>query len=195
MHSARRWRGPRPRPAQRTWRWRPSSAGPRSARLGVGAARRAGGGSAPAHGRRRGNSGSPAQRRRRGATAMGEQRVRRSGRHGDGPGDGAVGEAGCQKVSGASEAVWRRAARARRRSGRVARARRLSGAARRGRGRCQDAWRAVPKVSLSRSVGAARGGHVAAARCRAGPARRLKGGARSSVISELKFNPKKISSK
>jgi hypothetical protein len=58
--------------------------------------------------------------------------------------------------------------------------RRLSGAARRGRGSCQDARRAVPTAALSRGVGVARGGHAAAARCaraRRG-VRRLTGGAR-----------------
>jgi hypothetical protein len=49
------------------------------ARLGGGVARRAGGGSAPAHGRRRGNGGLPARRRRRGLTATGERRAARDG--------------------------------------------------------------------------------------------------------------------
>jgi hypothetical protein len=54
-----------------------------------------------------GNGGSPARRRRRGVMTMGERRARRSGRYGGGPGDGAVGEDGCRKASGASEAVER----------------------------------------------------------------------------------------
>jgi hypothetical protein len=100
-------------------------------------------------------------------TATGERRVRRSGWHGGGPGDGAVSE----KV-GATVAHARRSG-----GGREAR----SEGGRHERGR------------LSGCV--VHGSHAATARCRAGPARRLTGGARSSVISELKITPEENSSK
>jgi hypothetical protein len=72
--------------------------------------------------------------------------------------------------------------------GRAASTRALSGRRRRGRGELSG------RVALSRCVSTACGGHAATARCRTGPAQRhLTGGARLSMISELKFTPKEIS--
>jgi hypothetical protein len=78
-----------------------------------------------------GNGGSPARRRQRGVTATGERRARRSGRHGDGLGDGAVSEAVGATVARTRRSGGRREARSE--GGRCERGR-LSGRA----ARCPD---------------------------------------------------------
>jgi hypothetical protein len=132
---AARVRGPRPQPAQRAWRWRPSSAGPRNVRRTT---RARGGSTAQRHAARRqrcsasqrwhgantretaGNDGSPARRRRRGVTAMGE---RRAVRDGGGPGVGGFRPRRSGRRRERGGRAWRAAV------GRwAARARRLSGA-------------------------------------------------------------------
>jgi hypothetical protein len=99
-----------------------------------GAARRAGNDTAPAHGRRRGWRLTSAE------TATGDG--------GHGPGD-AASDHGGRDASCRDDGVAREASVGTRREGRGCRARR-------GRGSCRDAWRAVPTAALNRCVGAAR---------------------------------------
>jgi hypothetical protein len=181
MHSVRRWRGPRLRPAQRVW---PVCAA-LAAQLGRPTQRAAHGASvrrhcpaargsavallgelAAARHRRTGDGGETTAHRR--GDGGGERREtasdRASAASDRGDRDGGTSEASGWGVGGAREAVGRRAARARRRSG-ASSMRRLSSATRARRGSCQDTRRAVAD--------------------RWGPL---------SAISELKFTLKEISS-
>jgi hypothetical protein len=167
----------RPRPVRRARR---TAALPGDARIGGGTARRAGCDSAPAYGRRRGWRLTDA-----------ETAARRDG-HGR--------RAGTARRPAAVRATRLRttAVDERRAWGAVERARSAGqDGAVGGRGRarrCRDARRVVPTVALSRAVGvAATRQWRAAVQARLG-ARRLTSGARLSVISELKFTPKEISS-